>query len=97
VILGSIQTDSMPRDILKGKLVDPKEVVASRRKSPGPGEYVITSALMVKPKLKPTEIQFDSKTQRFKNSPFDAPSKTTSPDLGPGAYQDHEEIQRLAY
>lgn len=31
----------MPGEVLKGKTVDPKEVVASRRKSPGPGEYQI--------------------------------------------------------
>jgi hypothetical protein len=31
----------MPGEILKGKTVNPKDVVASRRKSPGPGEYPI--------------------------------------------------------
>ena len=34
--------DEVPTAILKGKKVDPKEVDADRRKSPGPGEYPIT-------------------------------------------------------
>jgi len=62
--------------------------------SPGPGEYVITSALKVKQKLNPSaENKFESKVDRFKNSPFDAPSLATSPDLGPGFYKDHEETK----
>ncbi len=39
---------------------------------------------------------FDSKTERFINSPFDAPSLTTSPNVGPGAYKDYEALQLLA-
>ena len=47
--------------LLEGKKVDPKEVVASRRKSPGPGEYQIQKhALQVKPKLQ-VKNGFDSK------------------------------------
>ncbi len=39
---------------------------------------------------------FDSKTERFINSPFDAPSLTTSPNIGPGAYKNSEALQILA-
>lgn len=86
----------MPTAILKGKTVNPKEVVADRRKSPGPGTYHINmQALKVKPKLHGAN-QFDSKVERFKNSPFDLPGTTTSPRLGPGTYKDTELVQKEA-
>jgi hypothetical protein len=48
-------------------------VIASRRISPGPDAYVITSALKIKPKLAiSTENQFDSKADRFKFSYLEA-------------------------
>ena len=85
--------DEVPTAILKGKKVDPKEVVADRRKSPGPGEYPITQQLQVKKKLygKSNE-KFDSNQDRFKNSPFDLPSRSTEPTVGPGAYKQSDEV-----
>jgi hypothetical protein len=66
--------------------LNPKEVVASRRKSPAPGEYDIPSSITTR--NRPKHLQtFDSKEQRFKNSPFDIPSKTTKVSVGPGSYQ----------
>lgn len=85
----------MPTAILKGKTVDPKEVVADRRRSPGPGAYHINmQALQVKPKLQGSN-NFDSRVERFKNSPFDQPSLATPGALGPGTYKDTEKLQKM--
>lgn len=51
-------------------------------------------ALQVKPKLQGAN-NFDSKVERFKNSPFDQPSTTTSGALGPGTYKDTEKLQKM--
>lgn len=92
--IGSTQllTAEMPYSLLQGKSADPKQVVASRRKSPGPGEYkIVTAAINVKPKLQGQG--FESKAERFQNFPLNA-NTSTSPSLGPGYYKDSEELQK---
>lgn len=84
----NLEVNQVPAEILKGNKVDPKEVVQSRRKSPGPGEYESAiQAINVKPKL--LAGSFDSKTERFKSSPFDL-SQRTPAVVGPGSYSDYQ-------
>ena len=90
-----MEKDSIPTSILEGKKVNPKDVIADRRKSPGPGEYrIVNESVQLKQKLVGVGAQkFDTKAERFKNSPFDAPSRSTAPEVGPGAYQYSDEVQ----